>query len=327
MQGMLAPNEELPLDAYSRTVIDVVERVGPAVVHLSGAPAGPENARPHARGGRRAVGSGSGFVFAPDGYLLTNAHVVREMPLVHASLADGTTRRGKIVGVDAHTDLAVVRIDGDSLPHAALGSSEKLRPGQLVVAIGSPLGFSSTVSAGVVSAVGRTMRAPNGRLIDNVIQSDVALNPGNSGGPLSDSRGFVVGVNAAMVLGAQLIGFSIPIDTARWVIGEIMTHGRVSRAWLGLSGQNRPIDRRLARALGLAKDRGVEVSGFEPGGAAARSGLREGDIIVRASGKDVASIDDVHRLLNTWRAGEPLALDVVRGTKLLTVDVVPARAP
>jgi S1-C subfamily serine protease len=311
---MLAPNEEAPLDAYSRTVIEVVERVGPAVAHVD------------AGHGRRA-GTGSGFLFTPDGYLLTNAHVVRGASEVQVSFADGQKHRARVVGVDAHTDLAVLNADGGPYPYVALGSSARLKAGQLVVAIGSPLGFSSTVSAGVVSAVGRTLRAPNGRLIENVVQSDAALNPGNSGGPLSDSRGFVVGVNTAMVLGAQLIGFSVPIDTAKWVIGELMSAGRVKRAWLGLAGQNRPIDRRLARAHDLSNESGVEIAGFDPNGPAGRSDLREHDIIVRVGGKVVASVDDIHRALNTWPAGEPLDVDVLRRAELLHLRVVPGPAP
>jgi S1-C subfamily serine protease len=310
---MLAPSDEAPLDAYSRTVIDVVERVGPAVAHLAGS-------------GRRA-GVGSGFLFTPDGYLLTNAHVVGGASRLRVSLADGTSGTGGVVGVDAHTDLAVVRLDAagetSSLPHAALGSSARLRPGQLVVAMGSPLGFSSTVSAGVVSAVGRTLRAPNGRLIEGIVQSDVALNPGNSGGPLADSRGLVVGVNAAMIRDAQLIGFSIPIDTAKWVVGEIMTHGYVRRARLGLAGQNRPVSRALARALGTDATAGVEIVGFEPGGAAASSDLKKGDVIVKVDGRSVATVDDIHRVLGAWPAGAKLAVDVVRGRALVAVELVP----
>lgn len=311
---MLAPNEESPLDAYSRTVIEVVERVAPAVAHID------------AGQGRRA-GTGSGFLFTPDGYLLTNSHVVRGASEVQVSFADGQKHRARVVGVDTHTDLAVLNADGGPYPYVALGSSARLKPGQLVVAIGSPLGFSSTVSAGVVSAVGRTLRAPNGRLIENVVQSDAALNPGNSGGPLSDSRGFVVGVNTAMILGAQLIGFSVPIDTAKWVIGELMSTGRVNRAWLGLAGQNRPIDRRLARAHDLTNESGVEIAGFEPNGPAGRSGLHEHDIIVRVDGHPVASVDDIHRTLNTWPAGKTLKVDVLRRAELLHVELVPAPAP
>ncbi len=271
------------LDAYSRAVVSVVERVGPGVVSI-------------ARVSRRGpAGSGSGVVFTPDGYVLTNAHVVAGAEELTLGFTDGATGAGHVVGFDHATDLAVVRTSGRGPSVASFGSSSGLRVGQLVVAIGNPLGFSSSVSAGVVSALGRTMRARDGRAMENIVQSDVALNPGNSGGPLVDSRGHVVGVNTAIILGAQGLSFSIPIDTAKWVVGELLTSGRVRRGWLGIAGQNRPVERGLARRLGLEHASGVEVGGFDERGPASKSTLRKGDIVVGIGAGRVASIDDIHR--------------------------------
>src|SRR6202171_5024959 len=237
--------ESEALDAYSRAVSSVVDKVGPAVASVS----------VKSRSRFRPEGGGSGVLFTPDGYLLTNAHVVRGAREVAVSLPDGTrgtAPRAHVVGEAPATDLAVVHIDATHLPAAELGRSAALRVGQLVVAIGNPLGFSFTVSAGVVGALGRTLRAQDGRLMDAIIQSDVALNPGNSGGPLVDSRGRVVGINTAIIMGAQGLSFSVPIDTAKWVVGELMTTGRVRRGWLGIAGQNRPVEREVARRLELA---------------------------------------------------------------------------
>ena len=304
------------LDAYSTAVIGVVERVGPAVVSLSVATA---------RRGTR-VGSGSGVVFTPDGYALTNAHVVRGAERLRALLTDGSERAATIVGADDATDLAVVRLDGGPLAYAELGASAGLRVGQLVIAIGNPLGFSSTVSAGVVSALGRTMRATNGRLMESIIQSDVALNPGNSGGPLVDSRARVVGINTAMILGAQGISFSIPVDTARWVLAQLMTTGRVRRGWLGIAGQNRPLERGVARRLRLAQDAGVEITGRDANGPAAAAGLAEGDVIVSFDGRPARSVDDLHRALNRWPIPGVLEVTVVRECALRTLAVTPREA-
>jgi S1-C subfamily serine protease len=304
------------LDAYSRAVVGVVERIGPAVASLAVS----------ARDAGRREGAGSGVLFTPDGYLLTNAHVVRGARRLRALLTDGSVHDARPVGVDPPTDLAVVRVDADGLPYADLGTSAGLRVGQLVVAIGNPLGFGSTVSAGVVSGLGRTMRAQDGRLMENIIQSDVALNPGNSGGPLVDTHGRVVGINTAVILGAQGISFSIPVDTARWVLAELMTVGRVRRGTLGIAGQTRPLERRLARRLGLGWRSGVEVVRIEAGGPASRAGLREGDVLVRFDGQPVAGIDDVHRLLNRWPAGTETTVEVVRGGEIVTVAVTPREA-
>src|SRR6059058_1748772 len=304
------PSDEEVLDAYSHAVTSVVDAVGPAVVSVS-----------------LRHGGGSGVLFTPDGYLLTNAHVVGRAGSVKIGLPDGSTHEGNVVGTDQATDLAVVHIDGTHLPSAELGTSSKLRVGQLVVAIGNPLGFSSTVSAGVVSALGRTMRATSGRLMDSIIQSDVALNPGNSGGPLVDSRGRVVGINTAMILGAQGLSFSVPIDTAKWVLGQLMTIGRVRRGYLGIAGQNLPLARGTARRLGLAQDAGVEVMRVERGGPAAEAGVVAGDVIVAADGEPVRSVDDLHRLLGRWPLAGALPLRILRAGELVTVEAAPREQP
>lgn len=305
------------LDAYSRAVVGVVESVGPAVVSIA------------RRGPRGPAGAGSGVAFTPDGYVLTNAHVAAGARELEVGFTDGTTAGAHVVGVDHATDLAVVRSSEPAPNHAPFGDSARLKVGQLVVAIGNPLGFSSTVSAGVVSALGRTMRARDGRAMEGIVQSDVPLNPGNSGGPLVDSRGRVVGVNTAIILGAQGLSFSVPIDTAKWVVAELMTTGRVRRGWLGISAQNRPLSRDLARQLGLSHASGVEVSGFDERGPAAKSGLRGGDIVVRIGPHRIETVDDVHRVLGRWRQASdgPLELEVVRGRELVQLGVVPVEAP
>ncbi len=313
----LPPDDRELLDAYSEAVTGVVERVGPAVASVS------VTAR---RQGRLGAGSGSGVLFTPDGYLLTNAHVVRGARQVGVSLTDGSSLQAAVVGADEPTDLAVIAVDGSRLPYAELGRSATLRVGQLVVAIGNPLGFSSTVSAGVVSALGRTMRATSGRPMEGIIQSDVALNPGNSGGPLVDGRGRVVGINTAMILGAQGLSFSVPIDTAKWVLGQLMTGGRVRRGYLGIAGQNRPLVRSAARRLGLAQDAGVEVLRVERGGPAAEAGVVAGDVIVAAEGQATRSVDDLHRLLGRWPLPGALTLRIVRDGALVSVDASPREA-
>jgi S1-C subfamily serine protease len=308
------------LDAYSRAVVGVVESVGPAVVSIT---------RARSSNPRGPAGAGSGVSYTPDGYVLTNAHVAAGARELEVGFTDGTSTRAHVVGFDHTTDLAVVRTSDPVPSHAPFGDSARLKVGQLVVAIGNPLGFSSTVSAGVVSALGRTMRARDGRAMEGIIQSDVALNPGNSGGPLVDSRGRVVGVNTAIILGAQGLSFSVPIDTAKWVVAELMTTGRVRRGWLGISAQNRPLSRELSRRLALTHASGVEVSGFDERGPAAKSGLRAGDIVVRIGTQRVESVDDVHRVLGRWREASdgPLELEVVRDQKLVQLAVVPVEAP
>jgi S1-C subfamily serine protease len=310
------------LDAYSSAVTSVVDAVGPAVVSIS--VRGPESRGPG--WGRRGGGSGSGVLFTPDGYILTNAHVVRGGGRLEVALTDGSTHPAQLCGADPATDTAVIRIEGTGLPHAQFGESARLRVGQLCIAIGNPLGFSSTVSAGVVSALGRNMRAQDGRLMENIIQSDVALNPGNSGGPLVDTRARVIGVNTAMIFGAQGISFAVPIDTAKWVVGQIMTQGRVRRSWLGIVAQNRRIDPRVRRHLDLLQESGVEVMSVEPSGPAASAGVRDGDIVLALDGRPVQSVDDVHRTLTQWPVGKPLPLAALRRTERVDVVALPTEA-
>lgn len=301
-----ASSDEEILDAYSHAVTSVVDKVGPAVTGVSV--------------GR---GAGSGVLFAPDGYLLTNSHVVRGARRAEVSLPDGSSFRGDVVGEDPATDLAVLHVDGPRVPSAELGSSSGLRVGQLVVAIGNPLGFSFTVSAGVVSALGRSLRAQDGRLMDAIIQTDVAMNPGNSGGPLVDSRGRVVGINTAVILGAQGIGFAVPVDTARWVLGELMQHGRVRRGVLGLSAHVRPLDRRLALHHGLTQTTGVEINEVVPHKPADRAGLQSGDILLSFDGQTVTSVDEVHKLLGASSVGRAMAVKLLRGASILEKTVTP----
>ena len=296
------------LDAYSHTVSKVVERVGPSVtaVRVAGS------------------GAGSGFLFTPDGYLLSNSHVVRagrpSLPKgqsFQVSLDDGREFSARLVGDDPDTDLAVLHIDGLSkgtLTHAPLGRSAGLKRGEIAVAIGNPLGFEHTVTAGIVSALGRSMRAQSGRTIPDVIQTDAALNPGNSGGPLLNSRAEVIGVNTAIIRGAQAICFAVAIDTAAWVIPQLLQHGRVRRAHLGVGGATVPLHRRVVLAYGLAQAQGVRVSSVEPGSPADRAGLREGDVIIGLDGQDIASVDQLHQALDASRIQREVALKLLRGT-------------
>ena len=307
------------LDAYSRAVVSVVDAVGPAVVSIT-------TGRHDAGSGRAAAGAGSGVIVTPDGYVLTNNHVVDGAGRLEAALTDGRTLTARLVGADPSTDLALIRLAASDLPVASLGRSAVLRVGQLVVAIGNPMGFQSTVSAGVVSALGRSFRSRTGRLIENVIQTDVALNPGSSGGPLVDSAGRVVGVNTAIIAMAQGLSFAIPIDTASWVIGEVLAHGRVRRAWLGLVAQTRPIDRPGARRLGLPGPHVVEIVSVEPGGPAAQAGLRTGDWIVALGGHATPTVDDLHRRLAATAIGVPVAVGVVRALTPTQVSVTPTDA-
>lgn len=308
------------LDAYSRAVINVVDGVGPAVVSvmIGGS----------ARGLKlEMTGAGSGVIFTPDGYILTNSHVVHKASRLEVMMTDGRKFGATLVGEDPSTDLAVIRIDAFGLPYASFGDSRSLRVGQLVIAIGNPLGFQSTVSTGVVSALGRSLRGVSGRLIEEIIQTDVPLNPGNSGGPLVDSRGRVIGVNTAIIRMAQGISFSVPIDTAKWVIPQLLRHGRVRRGLLAIGGQQRPLDRRLTRALHLNQSHAVEVISVEPGGPGARAGLREGDLILSINEQIVMSVDDLHRFLAEWPIGNRATLAVLRGVERQRLEVVPAEAP
>ncbi|HYL02297.1 MAG TPA: trypsin-like peptidase domain-containing protein [Steroidobacteraceae bacterium] len=313
---MQAPGE--PLDAYSAAVVGAVESVGAAVVSVY--TGGAEEAA-RARGG-----AGSGVVVTPDGYLLTNEHVVERVDRARVSFVDGRSVAAVVAGRDPATDLAVLRAQAGSLPYAQLAGSERLRVGQLVVAVGNPFGFESTVSAGVVSALARSLRSRQGRLIEGVVQHTAALNPGNSGGPLVDARGAVTGINTAIIPMAQGIGFAVPAATAQWVLTQILAHGRVRRAWLGIAARDRPLDRRLVRALSLASERAVEVLSREPAGPAAESDLRPGDLIVGVNERAVDGIDALHRELGLVPPGSLLALGIVRRTERLTLELT-AREP
>jgi S1-C subfamily serine protease len=312
------------LDAYSRAVVGAVEEIGPSVVQVEvGRTA---QARERSEGRRRrsdapADGIGSGVLFTPDGLLLTNSHVVHGARAITVSTTDGRSLTADVIGDDPDTDLAVLKVSAPDLVAAPLGDSLALRPGQVVIAIGNPLGFQHTVTAGVVSALGRTMRARTGRLMENIIQTDAALNPGNSGGPLVTTAGAVVGINTAIVPGGQGISFAVPINTAKLVLPALLRDGRVRRAYLGLSGQDVPIPRRVVRFHRLATDTGVLVVRLEPEGPAAAAGVLEGDIIVDLGGTAVIRIDDLHRLLTDERIGRRERLTLLRGVDTLTVEV------
>lgn len=303
------------LDAYSRAVIDAADVVGPAVVRIE------VEGRNSRRSGER--GSGSGFVFTPDGYVLTNSHVVAGAARIDATLADGRRCGADLVGDDPGTDLAVVRVPASDLPVVRLGDSRELRVGQLVVAIGNPLGFQWTVTAGVVSALGRSMRSRAGRLIDGIIQTDAALNPGSSGGPLATSAGEVIGVNTAIILGAQGLCFAIPSSTALYVAPRLIRDGRVRRGWLGVAGQTVAIPRHAVNVFGLRGAGGVIVVSVEPGSPADRAGVRERDVLVELDGETIASVDDLQRLLTGERVGRPIELSVVRRSQRLVLHPVP----
>jgi len=271
-------------------------------------------------------GAGSGVIITPDGYVLTNDHVVHNARRIHATLSDGASLPATLIGTDPATDLAVVSVNASGLPNAVLGDSALLHAGQLVIAIGNPFGFQSTVSTGVVSALGRALRSQEGRLIENIIQHTAPLNPGNSGGPLVDSRGRVVGINTAIIVMAQGIGFAIPANTAKWVVSQLLSHGRVRRAYLGLAGRQRPLDRRLVRFHRLPKESAVEAISVDPYGPAGQAGLKEGDLIVAVNQEPVASVDDIHRLLAEWPIGQPVTLSILRGGERLDLSAVPAEA-
>jgi S1-C subfamily serine protease len=314
----ISADEEL-LDSYSRSITRAVEKVAPAVVNIRVHKAGRENQR-----GQEAGGSGSGFVIAPDGFILTNSHVVHGADKMEVTLADGQVFAANLVGEDPEADLAVIRINTpQQLSHAHLGDSRNIRVGQIAVAIGSPFGFQQTVTAGVVSALGRSMRSQSGRLIDNVIQTDAALNPGNSGGPLVNSRGEVIGVNTAIILPAQGICFAIASNTAEFVAAWLIKEGRIRRSWIGVIGQNVPIHRRVVRFHHLAYENGVLVAGMEAGSPANRAGLREGDVIVAFAGEPVSSIDELHHHLVAKVIGIPTVLTIIRHTEKLDVVVTP----
>jgi S1-C subfamily serine protease len=308
------PTEGEALDAFSRVVVDVADQLRPAVVNL------------RVGHGSRG-GSGSGVLFAPDGFLLTNHHVVQGSRTVRVRLSDGTELGGRVVGNDPWTDLAVVQADGAGLPYAKFGDSAALKVGQLVVAIGSPLGFESTVTAGVVSALGRTLRSVSGHLVDNVIQTDAALNPGNSGGPLVDSRGRVIGINTAVIQPAQGICFAVPVNTAKTVLPQLLAHGRVRRGYLGLHARQVPIAPDEVRRFGLAQKTGVEIVLMEEDGPAQDAGLWIEDVLIGYAGEPVTSVDDLHRLLTRLPIGESQTMDLIREGRRLTRRVTSRESP
>jgi S1-C subfamily serine protease len=304
------------LDAYSRAVIGAVDRVGPAVLHLqiSGVKDG-------------SGAAGSGVVFTPDGYVLTNSHVVSGARKIQATFPDGRSLAANRVGDDPDTDLAVLRLDGETPAFARLGDSRRLRVGQLVVAIGNPFGFQCTVTAGVVSALGRSLRTRSGRLIDSVIQTDAALNPGNSGGPLVTASGEVVGINTAIIGMAQGICFSISAATVEFVASRLIRDGRVRRCYIGVAGQSVPLPRRVVRFHELARETGVRVQSTASDGAARAAGMLSGDIIVAVDGVAVGDVDELHRLMTEERAGKPVPISVLRQTQKLEIAVTPRESP
>ena len=314
-----APDDEVRdsglLDAYSRAVVGAAEAVGPAVLHL----------QVEATQGRG--GAGSGVVFTPDGYVLTNSHVVSGAKHLAATFPDGRSMGATLVGDDPDTDLAVLRLDGEAPAFARLGDARRLRVGQLVIAIGNPFGFQATVTAGVVSALGRTLRARSGRLIDSVIQTDAALNPGNSGGPLVTASGDVVGINTAIIAAAQGICFSISANTVEFVAARLIRDGRVRRSYIGLAGQNLVLPRRMVRFHGLERESGVRVEATVANGAARAAGVMSGDIIVGFAGEPVGTVDELHRLLTEDRVGRPAPLVVLRRAEKRDVAVTPREAP
>src|SRR5215813_4960700 len=308
-------NESPLFDAYSQAVVDVVDQVGPAVVRVE---------TPPDREKRQRGGTGSGVVISPDGLVLTNSHVVQGASAVRLALADTRTVKARVLGDDPHTDLALLRvIDDVSLPAARLGDSRGLKRGQLVVAIGNPLGFESTVTAGVVSALGRSLRSQSGRLIDDVIQTDAALNPGNSGGPLVNSAGEVIGVNTATILSAQGLCFAISVNTAQFIATKLIRDGVIRRGYIGVQAQTASINRNIARHYNLKMDTGVLVLGVEPNSPAEKAGLREGDVIVELAGEPVEGVDVLHRVLGEDRINVRTALVVIRGTHRLEMRLVP----
>jgi S1-C subfamily serine protease len=304
------------LDAYSNAVIDVTDRVGPAVVRVETGPKVPN--------GRERGGLGSGIVISPDGLVLTNSHVVGTSKEIRLRDVEGHVGDAQVLGVDPDTDLALLRANGvRHLPYAALGNSKTLRRGQLVIAIGNPLGFESTVTAGVVSALGRSIRSVSGRTIEDVIQTDAALNPGNSGGPLVSSRAEVIGINTAIINGAQGICFAVASNTAQFVLSEIIRHGYVRRAYIGVAGQTAPVPRRHAVVAGVENKMGALLMQIEPDGPASKAGLLPGDVVIRLDGVEINGVDDLIRVLDRDRIGRRLAMDVLRLGRLRAIDIDP----
>lgn len=315
------PQDDLLLDAYSNAVSGAAERVGPSVVHIE-AKMGEKSRR-----GQEQGGTGSGFLFTPDGYILTNSHVIHGAKRIQATLLDGRQYAAELIGDDPDTDIAVLRIDAPNLIPARLGESGAARVGQIAIAIGAPYGFQATVTAGVISALGRSLRSRSGRLMDDILQTDAALNPGNSGGPLVTSRGEVIGVNTAVILPAQGLCFAIAINTAKFVASRLMRDGEIRRGYLGVAGQNVPLPRRTVREFNLIGESAVVAAAVEKDSPAERAGLRQGDVIVAFDNKPVTSLDDLHRLLAEAKPGAPATLAVFRQTERLLLSVTPAESP
>jgi S1-C subfamily serine protease len=321
--GLNSTNDDgLLLDAYSQAVISSTDRVNPSVVHINVSQRQP-SASQASDGPQQRMGSGSGFVFTPDGFILTNSHVVHGASRVSITLFDGRQFDAQMVGDDPDTDLAVIRITASNLVPATLGDSERIRVGQVAIAIGNPYGFQCSVTAGVVSALGRSLRSNSGRLIDNVIQTDAALNPGNSGGPLVNSMGEVIGINTAVILPAQGICFAIAVNTAKFVAGRLIRDGKIRRSYIGVAGQNVPLHRRVVRFHRLPVEQGVLVVSVEGNSPAEKAGLREGDLIVGYAAQPVSGIDDLHRLLTDERLGVRSQVTILRGTEKELLWIVP----
>src|SRR3954465_14973794 len=319
-------NDRELLDAYSQTVAAVAEQVSPSVVKIAVQGPAPDAARGRPAPPRQpgeSSGSGSGFVMTPDGYVLTNSHVVHGAKRISAIFQDGQRAPAHLVGDDPQTDIALVRIEGSHLPALSFGDSSALRVGQLAIAVGNPYGFDCTVTAGVVSALGRSLRTNTGHLIDDVVQTDAALNPGNSGGPLVDSRGQVIGVNTAMIMPAQGICFAIAANTVSFGMGKLPHEGRVRRSYLGVGGQTVPLHRRVVRFHALPRESGVFVASVDPDSPAGRAGLRDGDLIVAYGDKPIAGIDDLHHLLTEEQAGVRATLTIICDLKRETIEVTP----
>ena len=314
--------DELLLDAYSQAVVGATDRVSASVVHINALQDRPSSNQA-ATDREQRMGSGSGFVFTPDGFILTNSHVVHGARRLRITLFDGRQLDAQMVGDDPDTDLAVIRITASNLVPAILGDSERIRVGQVAIAIGNPYGFQCSVAAGVVSALGRSLRSSSGRLIDNVIQTDAALNPGNSGGPLVNSRGEVIGINTAVILPAQGICFAIAVNTATFVAGRLIRDGKIRRSYIGVAGQNVPLHRRVVRFHRLPVERGVLVVSIEGNSPAERAGLREGDLIIGYAAQPVSGLDDLHRLLTDERLGVRSQVTILRGTEKQLIWIVP----
>ena len=317
--GSDVPSDYSLLDEYSRTVVSAAERVAPAVVNI-------EIQQRSKNRSRDIAGSGSGFIITPDGFILTNSHVVHGATRIVVNLSDGRDCPAQLIGDDPETDLAVIRIAAPQLVHVRLADSEALRVGQVAIAIGNPLGFQASVTAGVISALGRSMYSQSGRLIDNIIQTDAALNPGNSGGPLVNSAGEVIGVNTAMIRPAQGICFAIASNTAKLVAGWLIRDGRIRRSYIGVAGQNVPLHRRVIRFYNLPLETGVLVVSVEKDSPAQRAGLREGDIIVGFGERPIGSIHDLHKMLVAEQIGVPAKLLIIRHTEKLELSILPAES-